>query len=161
MLWDMAQQLLGGNGNANAKESPGAAVDDESKGVLDSVMGAVDGAQKIAGMIPGGNTVAGPLLKSLGVGLKIGSFIDDKLKISDNLAGVTPEKLDEHYRGVGGVERQKTRGAAGIADAEEAQKRNDPIAYYTEMSRREVVKGRQKAAAPAGAQVAPFQHYAE
>jgi len=123
MLWDMAQQLLGGNGNANAKESPGAAVDDESKGVLDSVMGAVDGAQKIAGMIPGGNTVAGPLLKSLGVGLKIGSFIDDKLKISDNLAGVTPEKLDEHYRGVGGVERQKTRGAAGIADAEEAQKR--------------------------------------
>jgi hypothetical protein len=75
-------------------------------------------------MIPGGTRRrAAPQVAR--VGLKIGSFIDDKLKISDNLAGVTTEKLDEHYRGVGGVERQKTRGAAASRMPRSAE-RNDP-----------------------------------
>lgn len=76
-------------------------------------------------------------------GYLFGHWLDEKLHMSDNLAGVTPAQLDKRYRQRNGVEHQITRGARGIDDAEAAQKANNPTVYYAEQTRREMVKARQ------------------
>ena len=107
-------------------------------GTLGAV-GAVTGAPGIIGAAHALGP-AGALMGAFGLGHTIGTALDGWLGLSDKWAGVTPEGLDNYYRQVGGVENQRVRGVGGIAEAEAAQKRNNPIAYYTEQARREMVK---------------------
>lgn len=87
---------------------------------------------------------AGMIAGAGALGYGVGSAIDKKLQLSDRISGTMPAQLDNHYREAG-VEPQAHRGAAGIAAVERQQQRLDPATYYTEQTRREVVRAREQA----------------
>jgi hypothetical protein len=93
---------------------------------------AAGGAEIVSAMnIPGVSQVAG----AFAGGYQVGKFLDDKAHVSDNVAGVHKEDLDEYYERKGGVVNPDVRGVAGIANANRKLKDHNPLAYYMNESR--------------------------
>jgi hypothetical protein len=89
---------------------------------------AAEGAA-LAGLGAGAASFAG-LPAAAAVGLGLGQEMDKAWKVSDNMAGVHKEDLDQHYEEKFGFVNQDQRGARGIANAERKLKDHDPMAYW-------------------------------